>query len=423
MDYPPVPLWFYEGSGVLWTPEGVPKVSVQVPAGPFPPTSATETTENDYYHPHDFFLPPYEQDLGYAATDCGAFSASSHDSIRCTPAFPPSYIIPPPSILEHGSLGQQTLTHVVQPDSYDTHFYAPLHEAESTTTTSSSWTAVTDHSDAANLVAPWESDVASGYIDHHIFYTSADGLGSRHRNHATSFPHAFTPTSAVVPNPLGSAITTTSRSGSGCTAINHHGGEESRAATSESSSSAALTAGQHPWSNPFLTPEATSSITATPVRTTASGPYAVVDERRSHGSKVRQPLHQEIVQQDYGKSNRRISYGPNGVSLEEALRGVVGGHSDRIAFEGVEMSQKMSVRYQFKKYRVHKPQVNVLSCARRKLKQPTYRRLAIIAAKEMQRFMDKARLPRCRTNMLSAEAHTEQELPVQMARPRPTPHR
>ncbi len=57
--------------------------------------------------------------------------------------------------------------------------------------------------------------------------------------------------------------------------------------------------------------------------------------------------HQEIVQQDYGKPNhRRISYGPNGVSLVDALRGVPYGDSDRIAFEGVEMSQKMSVRYQ-----------------------------------------------------------------------------
>ncbi|RDX49484.1 hypothetical protein OH76DRAFT_533621 [Lentinus brumalis] len=53
------------------------------------------------------------------------------------------------------------------------------------------------------------------------------------------------------------------------------------------------------------------------------------------------------------------------------------------------MSQKMSVRYQFKKYRVHKPQVNVLRWAHRKMKQPTYHHLARIAAKEMQRFMDK----------------------------------
>ncbi len=295
MGDPPIPLWSYQGSGVLCTPQGVSKASVQVPAGPFPTTSATETTEDDYYDPYDFFQPPYEQDLDYAATDYGAFSASSHDPIRCTPAFPPPYIIPPPSFLEHGSVGQQNLTHVVQPDSYDTHFCAPLHGAESTTITSSSWTAVNDHSDAANVVArsPWESDVVSADMNHPLFSdielpdTFADGLGSRHRNHVASFHHAFTPTSAVVPIPWDPAITTTSCSGSGYTTINHHGGEEHRAATSESYSSAALTAGQHPWSNPCLTPEATSCITATPLKTAASGPYADVDERRSHGVKVR----------------------------------------------------------------------------------------------------------------------------------------
>ncbi|RDX49483.1 hypothetical protein OH76DRAFT_533816 [Lentinus brumalis] len=308
MDDSSIPLWSYEGSrGAFWTPEEVLRTSLQIPAGQFPTTTTTgsetsrdgvcigDTTVREAQESsslHDYYLygsfqPPYEQEYA-AVTDCVASSASSHDSIPCTPAYPPRYIIPRLPSLEYVRGSEQTLIRIVQPDPYDTHFYTLPRYSVSTVTPSTSWTVVHDHGHRASAVAPREGDVVSGDIyDSTISDIDFDldafvvDLESPCRGHTASSDHTSSPTSAVattIPAPLEQAFTTTSRLGRGYREINHHGGEEHCAASS--SSSVPLIAGQHPWSTPFFATDATSSFTSTPLRS----PHPDLHERRSLGS-------------------------------------------------------------------------------------------------------------------------------------------
>ncbi|KAI0684045.1 hypothetical protein C8T65DRAFT_217570 [Cerioporus squamosus] len=395
---PSMPMWFYEGSAAPWTPDEVPRASLHEPVGRFYTAPPPETTEYVafQYRPgiwgttvHENQTPLHHYALGFhrrlyeqhipSNTDRVATSASIHDCVPVSLVFPPPCATPPLS--PTSIVGQRPPEHVAQSSLHDDYPHSRPRDAQSPT-------AVAGPRPAMNNYGHPAGDVISPNTSYPTIFSQTDFGSSTSANSSatttSTFDSAETPSSAAVPMlpfPAAPTSTTTNRFGSGYQTLNPYGGEGDRAGESCSPPS---TKTRNPWSS-FWSHDATSSFIDTLPSSIASIPQAGHRKRRGHGSV------QEIAQHDYGKPYiRRISYGPNGISLERVLRrGILYGDSDRLAFEGVEMNQKMTVRYQFKQFKVHKPQVNVLSCSPRKTKQPTYDRLALIAAREMQRFMDK----------------------------------
>ncbi|KAI0692929.1 hypothetical protein C8T65DRAFT_699374 [Cerioporus squamosus] len=355
----PIRLWSYQGSGAPWTSDEVPSPSLHRPIERFR-TAATQGTtrivasrdrtdiwdrtvcENqdqtalhDYYS-HGSYLPSFYEQDSPSVTHRVASSASRRDSIGVPPpAFPPSYTTLPLPPLDFPSIGQETLDPVAHSCLHGDYYHPVPPDPDVRTTVIPPLPAMSDYGHPAfalggsDVICPSTSYPVVSQTDITSF-TSANGDCSS----ATTTDSALTQSSAalsMLPFPVAPTSTTIDRS-----VLNPHAGEGYRAASAETRNLA--------WSS-FSSHNATSSITDTPPSSTTVIPHASHRERRGHG------LVQEIVQQDYGNPTkpkpRRISYGPHGVSLEGLLRrSMLCGDSDRLAFEDVEMNQKMTVRYQ-----------------------------------------------------------------------------